>query len=199
MLKGQNKNVQHHSRLSHLYIEEMLGEYFLQYPRWKELAKKTVDDSRKKRSYAILVDKFARECILYYSGKPKYSFPVELGKNWIGDKRHRGDKATPEGLYKVIDRKEGRHTSYYKALLLDYPNDEDTAYFAAAIEKGSLPRSAKIGGMIEIHGNGGKGSDWTAGCIAITDREMDSLFKVVKIGTPVTIVGSMYDLRHALK
>jgi lipoprotein-anchoring transpeptidase ErfK/SrfK len=53
--------------------------------------------------------------------------------------------------------------------------------------------------MIEIHGNGGKGADWTAGCIALTDREMDSLFKIVKVGTPVTIVGSMHDLKYILK
>jgi L,D-peptidoglycan transpeptidase YkuD (ErfK/YbiS/YcfS/YnhG family) len=55
-----------------------------------------------------------------------------------------------------------------------------------------------IGGLIEIHGNGGKGIDWTEGCIALTDSEMDSVFKIVKVGTPVTIVGSMHDLQHVL-
>ena len=61
------------------------------------------------------------------------------------------------------------------------------------LSKGSLPSSAKIGGLIEIHGNGGKGIDWTEGCIALTDTEMDIVFKTVKVGTPVTIVGSMVE------
>jgi len=53
--------------------------------------------------------------------------------------------------------------------------------------------------MIEIHGHGGKGIDWTEGCIALTNNEMDSLFNIVKVGTPVTIVGSMQNLRQILK
>ena len=57
---------------------------------------------------------------------------------------------------------------------------------------------AKIGGLIEIHGNGGKGIDWTEGCVALTDREMDTVFKIVRVGTPVTIIGSMVDLKDLL-
>jgi hypothetical protein len=184
---------------THLYIEDILGEYFLQYPEWKNLARKTVEDSRRRKTYAILVDKFSRECILYYNGKPKYHFVVELGKNWIGDKHHRGDKATPEGLYKIIDKKEGRHTNYYKALLLNYPNDDDIAQYKAEIKNGSIHRSANIGGHIEIHGNGGKGVDWTEGCIAISDPDMDRLYKHCKSGTPVAIVGSLKPLHEILR
>ena len=62
----------------------------------------------------------------------------------------------------------------------------------------TLPASAKIGGLIEIHGNGGKGIDWTEGCIALTDKEMDIVFKIVKVGTPVTIIGSMVDLKDVV-
>jgi L,D-peptidoglycan transpeptidase YkuD (ErfK/YbiS/YcfS/YnhG family) len=62
------------------------------------------------------------------------------------------------------------------------------------VAKGTLPRSAKIGGLIEIHGDGGRGVDWTEGCVALTDSEMDIVFKVAKEGTPVTIVGSMVNL-----
>ncbi len=184
---------------TYLYIEELLSEYFLQYPEWKNLANKTVEDSRKKKSYAILVDKFARECILYYNGKPKYHFTVELGKNWIGDKHHRGDKATPEGLYRIIDKKEGRHTSYYKALLLNYPNDEDIKRYRYEIENGLIHKSTSIGGHIEIHGNGGKGVDWTEGCIALSDNDMDKLYKHCRSGTPVLIIGSLKPLHEILR
>ncbi|MCX6301690.1 MAG: L,D-transpeptidase family protein [Bacteroidia bacterium] len=101
-------------------------------------------------------------------------------------------------MYKISRKFESDSTKYYKALLINYPNEEDTLEFNHAIESGSISRSARIGDMIEIHGNGGRGADWTAGCIALKDREMDSIFKYVREGTPVTIVGSMYSLRHVL-
>ena len=111
----------------------------------------------------------------------------------------RGDKATPEGMYKIIRKFDNDSTLYHKALLINYPDNEDTANFMTALAKGTLPGSSHIGGMIEIHGHGGKGVDWTEGCIALKDREMDTIFAMVKIGTPVTIVGSMNDLRYILK
>ncbi len=176
-----------------------LKNYFKSYPAWRKWVEKTIADSRDSSDYSIIVDKYSRKLIVYLNGTKKYEYSAELGRNWVGDKMIRGDKATPEGMYKISMKFDSNKTKYYKALLLDYPNDEDTANFMAAIEKGILPRSAKIGGLIEIHGNGGKGVDWTEGCIALTDREMDSIFKIARVGTPVTIVGSMQDLHHVMK
>jgi murein L,D-transpeptidase YafK len=161
---------------------------------WKKWVDLTVNESKRNNDYSIIIDKFSRKCYVYFSGKRKYEFDAELGRNWVGDKRVKGDKATPEGMYKITRKFDSRKTKYYKALLLDYPNEEDTARFRAEIANGSLPRNAKIGGLIEIHGNGGKGIDWTEGCVALTDREMDVIFKIAKVGTPVTIVGSLTDL-----
>jgi|NGEPerStandDraft_6_1074524.scaffolds.fasta_scaffold08865_1 hypothetical protein len=175
-----------------------LKNYFRSYSIWKKWADKTVNESRKNRNYSIIIDKFSRKCFIYLQGVRKYEFDAELGKNWVGDKRERGDKATPEGMYKISQKFDGGKTKYYKALLLDYPNEEDWARFRSEIENGSLPSSAKIGGLIEIHGNGGKGIDWTEGCIALTDREMDVIFKITKIGTPVTIIGSMVELKDVM-
>ncbi len=184
---------------SYEYANSNLKSYFRSYPEWKRLIDSTISVSKTTRDYTILVDKFSRKVIVYLDGEIKFEYSAELGKNWVGDKKVKGDKATPEGMYRIAKKFKSDSTKYYKALLLDYPNDEDTALFEAAIAKGILPRTAKIGGLIEIHGNGGKGTDWTNGCIALTDSEMDSIFKIVKIGTPVTIVGSMYDLKHVLK
>jgi lipoprotein-anchoring transpeptidase ErfK/SrfK len=181
------------------YADANLRSYFRSYPLWKKWADSTIAESRTNQDYSIIVDKFSRKVYVYYNGELQLTYSAELGKNWVGDKKVRGDKATPEGMYEITKKYEGDSTSYYKALQINYPNDEDTALFEAALEKGSLPRSAKIGGMIQIHGDGGKGADWTAGCIAVTNREMDTLFKISRIGTPVTIVGSLRDLRHALK
>jgi len=184
---------------SYEYAVTNLKSYFKSYPEWRKMIDSTIAVSKATCDYTILVDKFSRKVFVYLDGEIKYEYSAELGKNWVGDKRVKGDKATPEGIYRITKKFKSDSTKYYKALLLDYPNEEDTALFEAAIAKGALPRSSKIGGMIEIHGNGGKGTDWTNGCIALTDREMDSIFKIVKIGTPVTIVGSMYDLKHVFK
>jgi len=184
---------------SHELANDNLKRYFRSFPEWKRWADSTISVSRANGDYSIIVDKFSRKVLVYLNGTKQSEYPAELGRNWVGDKRVKGDKATPEGMYKIIRKFNSDSTKYYKALLLDYPNEEDTASFVRAKARGYLPQSAKIGGMIEIHGNGGKGANWTEGCIALTDRGMDSIFNMVKIGTPVTIVGSMYDLRHVLK
>jgi hypothetical protein len=175
-----------------------LENYFKSFYVWKNWVNKTINESKSNRDYSIIIDKFSRKCFIYHNGVKKHEFEAELGKNWVGDKRVKGDKATPEGMYKISKKFDGSKTKYYKALLLDYPNDEDKENFKSEIERGSIPPSAKIGGLIEIHGNGGKGIDWTEGCIALTDKEMDIIFKIVRVGTPVTIVGSMVDLKNVL-
>ncbi len=178
---------------------ENLKNYFKSYSQWKKWVDLTVNESRKNNDYSIIIDKFSRKCYVYYNGRKKYEFDAELGKNWVGLKRVKGDMATPEGMYKITQKFDSRKTRFYKALLLNYPNEEDTARFKAEKANGSLPSDAKIGGLIEIHGNGGKGIDWTEGCVALTDREMDLIYKVARVGTPVTIVGSMVDLDSIVK
>jgi L,D-transpeptidase catalytic domain len=176
-----------------------LKNYFKSFSVWKRWVDKTLNESRKNHDYSIIIDKFSRKCFVYLEGSRKYEFEAELGKNWVGGKRVKGDFATPEGMYKIARKFEGFKTKYYKALLLDYPNDEDKEKFKSEIAHGSLPASAKIGGMIEIHGNGGKGIDWTQGCIALTDKEMDIVYNIAKVGTPVTIIGSMVDLKDVVE
>jgi murein L,D-transpeptidase YafK len=118
-----------------------------------------------------------------------------MGPNWIGDKRHRGDKATPEGRYYITKKKKGKDTIYYKALLINYPNDEDRKRYNDDVKRGILSAGQGIGGLIEIHGGGGKGAHWTEGCVALTNAEMDQIFDFVEVGTPVTIVGSLRNLQ----
>ncbi len=173
-----------------------LKNYFNSYSNWKKMVNNAVTDSKRNHDYSIIIEKFSRKFLVYHNGIRKYEFSAELGRNWVGVKRTRGDKATPEGLYRITKKFEGSKTKYYKALLLNYPNDEDKARFKDEIARGSLPPDATIGGLIEIHGSGGKGIDWTEGCVALTDKEMDLIFKIAKVGTPVTIVGSLVDLQY---
>lgn len=173
------------------FSNQLLDDYFSHYETWKKLADNAIRDSRKNKSSLILVDKFARECHLYQGGVLKTSFEIELGTNWIGDKSQRGDLATPEGRYKITEKLRGRQTKYYKALMLNYPNEEDIRRFEEAKRLGRISRDAHIGGLIEIHGDGGKGADWTEGCVALTNQDMDRLYSVASVGTPVVIVGSL--------
>lgn len=172
------------------HYQEKLVDYFKAYPSWSKLTEQTILSSKKNQNYVIIVDKFVRELIVYKNGGILKVFPVELGMNWIGDKIQQGDKSTPEGLYKVLDKKQNGATKYYKAFLLDYPNEDDKKRFLQNIKNGTIKHDAKIGNLIEIHGNGGKGIDWTDGCIALSDSDMDEIYKLCPIGTKVTIVGS---------
>jgi lipoprotein-anchoring transpeptidase ErfK/SrfK len=184
---------------SYIHAKELLTDYFKNYQEWQEKARQNIKYSASTNSYTILADKFSRQCFVYSKGKVKYTFGFELGKNWIGDKRYMGDKATPEGHYQVIEKKEGHQTKYYKALLLNYPNEVDRQRFSADKRNGSLLKSSEIGGLIEIHGQGGKGTDWTDGCIALMDSDMDILYKLAQRGTMVTIVGSLKPVEDILK
>ncbi|MGD9555532.1 MAG: murein L,D-transpeptidase family protein [Mangrovibacterium sp.] len=178
---------------SNARAEQILINWFDQYPVWRRYASQAISMSRGGRK-VILVDKFAHSCMLYQNGQMIRQFTAEFGKNWMGHKRTGGDKATPEGIYRVTQKKEGGRTIYYKALLINYPNDEDRKQFAQDKRKGLIPARAGIGGLIEIHGGGGKGIDWTDGCIALRNDDMDALYRLVAAGTPVVIVGSMKPL-----
>lgn len=173
-----------------------LEQYFRYYPKWKKWTEFAIKESKNSQGYSILVDKLSRKCYVYLNGIKKYEFDVELGRNWVGDKKKMGDKATPEGIYRIINKFSG--TKYNNALLIDYPNEEDKKRFNLEKAKGIIPKTAKIGGGIEIHGSGGKGVDWTEGCIALEDSEMEVVYRIAAIGTPVTIVGSTKNLQQIL-
>jgi murein L,D-transpeptidase YafK len=84
-------------------------------------------------------------------------------------------------------------TRYYRAFMLDYPNDEDRARFRRLQRSGRISSRQRIGSLIEIHGEGGRNADWTEGCVALYNHEMDALLPHVEVGTPVTIVGAIPD------
>lgn len=158
--------------------------------RWNRWVRDTIALSRRTGDYVILVDKLKHKCHLYQSGRIVRTYTIDLGGP-IGDKQRAGDRATPEGMYRVVQKRARGQTTYYKALLINYPNDEDRADFALAKRNGWVSRRAAIGGLIEIHGEGGRNEDWTLGCMALANRDMDELFRLVDVGTPVTIVGTI--------
>ncbi len=154
--------------------------------RWQRQIEETIAACRQNQDLAIVVSKLEGDLTLYRCGKEIRRYHVGFGFNYLSDKLVSGDKATPEGNYKVV--KKNPHSRYYKALLLDYPNQADRQRFLAAKRNGLISPKAGIGGLIEIHGGGRDGL--TNGCVALENEEMEELFNLVPVGTPITIVGT---------
>lgn len=128
----------------------------------------------------IIVNKSARQLILMHHGEVLREYEMELGFAPEGDKQVEGDGRTPEGSY-VIDRR-NPNSEFYLSIGISYPNEEDIAEAEAL---GESP-----GGDIFIHGTPNpfrRGDDWTAGCIAISNREMREVYSMVRLGTPIDI------------
>lgn len=171
--------------------ETRMKDYFSDFPHWESLYKKAIESSARNNSNLIVVDKLAHQLRLYKNGKLRQTFVAEFGPNWIGDKNHQGDQATPEGSYLVSKKKERRQTRYYKALLLNYPNPDDLQRYKSNVKNGVIPKHIDVGGLIEIHGHGGQGFNWTNGCVALSDRDMDIVYHQASVNTPVIIIGSL--------
>ena len=163
---------------------------------WRQWLREAVDWSARSGQAAIVVDKRAHELTLYRRGRAVVRYAVELGTNWTADKTHAGDAATPEGRYRIVEKKGPGRSAYHRALLLDYPNAEDRRAFTQARREGLVPPATGIGGAIELHGEGDTGQDWTLGCIALRNGDIDDLFEHVSVGTPVTIIGATDHVAH---
>ena len=135
----------------------------------------------------VLVKKRERTLTLLNHGKVIKTYKVALGGNPEGPKTQQGDHRTPEGLY-TLDRR-NQHSQFYRSIHLSYPNAQDSS---RAHKLGVSP-----GGDIMLHGlpngygwigSGHRSRDWTDGCIAVTNEEMDEIWRAVPDGTPIEIV-----------
>jgi L,D-peptidoglycan transpeptidase YkuD (ErfK/YbiS/YcfS/YnhG family) len=155
--------------------------------RWRRQAEDTVAATQAGGKVAFVVNKIERTLTVYRRGKAVASFGIGLGRFGLSDKLFSGDEATPEGQYRVVQK--FPNSTFYKALLINYPNDLDRQEFAAAKRRGAVPEGATIGGAIEIHGGGR--DNLTMGCVGLENGDMDEVFRWAEIGTPVTIVGAL--------
>jgi L,D-peptidoglycan transpeptidase YkuD (ErfK/YbiS/YcfS/YnhG family) len=154
---------------------------------WRRWVNETIEDSRADGSSAIIVDKSDHRLYLIQAGRLTKTYECELGYNSAVQKFFSGDGATPEGKYRITKYRPNG-SAFHKALMINYPNDEDRKRFAENKSKGIISRNARIGALIEIHGEGGKSEDWTNGCVALKNGDIDHLMQFVSVGTPVTIV-----------
>jgi len=135
----------------------------------------------------VVVEKSEAKLYLKKGNKVIKEYHVAFGTNPKGHKQKKGDERTPEGMY-LLDYKNSDST-FYKSMHLSYPNEED--------KKRAEERGVDPGGSIMIHGQrNGLGwlafitqwFNWTDGCIAVTNAEMDEIWEAVDVGTPIQIL-----------
>lgn len=132
----------------------------------------------------IVVNKSARQMLFLSGNRIIKAYHVSLGNQPVGHKQFEGDGRTPEGLY-YIDRR-NPDSRYHLSLGISYPNRQDAERAAA--------QGMRAGSDIFIHGQGPEGRaqskvapDWTVGCIAVTDPEIEDIYAMVPDGTPIQI------------
>lgn len=135
---------------------------------------------------SLLVIKHKRLLHLLYGNKILKTYFISLGKEPTGAKQFEGDCKTPEGTYTIYHKSD--KSEFYKSLGISYPNESEKEF---ALKSGKEP-----GGQIRIHGFKndfvgdqveGKKVDWTSGCIAVTNNEIDEIYELVEVGTKITI------------
>ncbi len=159
-------------------------------------------------SFICAGESFAAEIIIYKEKRRlEYKstsisrvFRIALGAQPVGKKRQEGDKKTPEGTYFITHK--NPNSQYYLSLGISYPNAADAkagfnaklisaAQYAKIKEsianKELPPQKTRLGGEIFIHGRGAK-TDWTWGCVALDDENMQFLFNIVEVGDTVRIL-----------
>jgi len=155
----------------------------------------------------IHVSKAHQRLSLYRGPRRIETFEIDVGYNTFADKKKRGSPnerdhwRTPEGTFYVVDK--NPQSEFYKALLLNYPTaadaerglkqglisrDQYEAIVQAQKQRRQPPMGTKLGGWIEIHGEGtGGATNWTQGCVAVQNQVMNKLWVDVQVGTPVLI------------
>lgn len=158
--------------------------------------------SRQRDANVLVVEKKRRRMTLYVSGYADTTFHIGLGFSPRGDKVRQGDGRTPEGLFRIGVRTDYPHSRYYRSMMINYPLPEHADY---GLEHGlideathreildahaarAMPRqNTRLGGDICIHGHGGW-RDWTLGCVAVGNQDMDYLFEHLRVGDLCLIV-----------
>jgi murein L,D-transpeptidase YafK len=137
-----------------------------------------------KKINKIIVFKSERRMQVFHNDELLKSYSISLGPQPAGHKQQEGDGRTPEGKYRISAKND--KSKYHRSLAISYPNEKDKA--------GAKARGASPGGSIMIHGlkYGFLGklhrwTDWTQGCIAVTDKEIDEIYEHIDTGTEVEI------------
>jgi murein L,D-transpeptidase YafK len=140
----------------------------------------------------IIVDKSDYELQVYDDEGWYATYPVVFGSKSLDDKMMEGDRRTPEGTFRIISKRP--HNRWHKMLMLDYPNKDSWDKFNRRKAMGLIPRSARIGGGIALHGTWPNDNivvddytNWTQGCVSLRNSDLDEIFEFIQPGTKVVI------------
>jgi murein L,D-transpeptidase YafK len=140
----------------------------------------------------IIIDKSDYELRVYDDNGWYATYPVVLGSKSLDDKMVMGDRKTPEGVYKIASKRP--HEKWDRMMLIDYPTKADYDKFNERKASGLIPKNAKIGDGIGIHGTWQHDDmavdfyqNWTNGCISLKNEEIEELYSIIPVGTQVTI------------
>jgi murein L,D-transpeptidase YafK len=158
--------------------------------------------------FRILVRKAQHKLVVLRGGKVVRTYHVSLGISPVGQKTVRGDGKTPVGVYTVYEKRPSDRFLWFLALNYPAKEDADRAFAANRISADTWadiwiadktgqepPWDTSLGAFVGIHGTGASGrtaklrlvSDWTDGCIALSDRDIDELYEMIPVGTVVEI------------
>ena len=152
-----------------------------------------LDEGFDSAQISLLVDKSNYRLTLFHQKKAIKEYPIVLGGNPTGDKQQEGDKKTPEGVFRIRDQYP--HPTWSKFIWLDYPTSNSWRKHRQAKRDGEISPNATIGGEIGIHGVPEGADDWidqkqnwTLGCIALKNSDVNEIYAVVGLGSVVEIV-----------
>jgi len=140
----------------------------------------------------IVVDKSSYELYVYDAQGWFATYPVVFGNSSLDDKKVEGDRNTPEGEFRIVNKR--IHDKWDRYMGLDYPTTESIQRFNERKKRGEIPANASPGGGIGIHGTWphedfviDRYKNWTNGCISLKNEDVEDLYSYIPVGTPITI------------
>jgi murein L,D-transpeptidase YafK len=154
--------------------------------------KRSVNTEGPVGAISIIIDKSDYSLSVYDEKGWYATYPVVFGNNSLEDKKMEGDKNTPEGTFRIINKKP--HNKWNRFLALDYPTKVSWERFKKRKQQGEIPASASIGGAIGIHGTWphedfviDRYKNWTMGCISMKNSDVLEIYSYTPVGTSVEI------------
>lgn len=154
--------------------------------------KRVADKTMPVGAVRIVIDKSSYELYVYDTKGWFATYPVVFGNNSLADKKMEGDKNTPEGEFKIENKR--IHDKWDRYLGLNYPTKESWEKFRLRKQRGEIPSGASPGAGVGIHGTWphddymiDRYKNWTNGCISLKNEDVEDLYSYVPVGTPVTI------------
>ena len=140
----------------------------------------------------IVIDKSRYELYVYDAEGWFATYPVVFGNSSLDDKKMEGDRNTPEGSFRIVNKRV--HDKWDRYMGLNYPTRESLEKFSQRKRNGEIPSSASPGGGIGIHGVWphedfvvDRYKNWTNGCISLKNGDIEDLYSYIPVGTPVII------------